>query len=113
PGGAQPRLWHGLGCRRLALVSVPDEDRTGRWPEAPGARGLRAQDDLCQPLYQSRVIAGGARAFQPRRLRQARHRREIPDQSEQGWMKSVAPKILIQSDVTNIPELFLRNPDWH
>jgi glyoxylase-like metal-dependent hydrolase (beta-lactamase superfamily II) len=22
-------------------------------------------------------------------------------------------KILIQSDVTNIPELFLRNPDWH
>src|ERR1700744_4582664 len=24
-----------------------------------------------------------------------------------GW------KVLIQSDVTNIPELFLRNPDWH
>ena len=22
-------------------------------------------------------------------------------------------KVLIQSDVTNIPELFLRNPDWH
>ena len=22
-------------------------------------------------------------------------------------------RILIQSDVTNIPELFLRNPDWH
>ena len=22
-------------------------------------------------------------------------------------------KILIQSDVTNIPEFFLRNPDWH
>src|SRR5262249_37908936 len=22
-------------------------------------------------------------------------------------------KILIQADVTNIPELFLRNPDWH
>ena len=21
--------------------------------------------------------------------------------------------MLIQSDVTNIPELFLRNPDWH
>ncbi len=54
-----------------------------------------------------------------------------------GWNKEVAPgitsidanghtpghtafviasgssKILIQSDVTNIPELFLRNPDWH
>jgi glyoxylase-like metal-dependent hydrolase (beta-lactamase superfamily II) len=22
-------------------------------------------------------------------------------------------RVLIQSDVTNIPELFLRNPDWH
>jgi hypothetical protein len=22
-------------------------------------------------------------------------------------------RILIQSDVTNIPEFFLRNPDWH
>jgi hypothetical protein len=22
-------------------------------------------------------------------------------------------KVLIQSDVTNIPEFFLRNPDWH
>jgi glyoxylase-like metal-dependent hydrolase (beta-lactamase superfamily II) len=26
---------------------------------------------------------------------------------------SGSSKILIQSDVTNIPELFLRNPDWH
>lgn len=26
---------------------------------------------------------------------------------------SGASKVLIQSDVTNIPELFLRNPDWH
>ena len=31
-----------------------------------------------------RVAAGGVAAFQHRRLRQARHRREIPDQSEQG-----------------------------
>jgi glyoxylase-like metal-dependent hydrolase (beta-lactamase superfamily II) len=26
---------------------------------------------------------------------------------------SSGSKVLIQSDVTNIPELFLRNPDWH
>jgi len=26
---------------------------------------------------------------------------------------SDSAKVLIQSDVTNIPELFLRNPDWH
>ena len=26
---------------------------------------------------------------------------------------SGASRILVQSDVTNIPELFLRNPDWH
>lgn len=26
---------------------------------------------------------------------------------------SGSSKILVQSDVTNIPELFLRNPDWH
>jgi glyoxylase-like metal-dependent hydrolase (beta-lactamase superfamily II) len=28
-------------------------------------------------------------------------------------LQSGSSKILIQSDVTNIPELFLRNPDWH
>src|ERR1700751_1183748 len=28
-------------------------------------------------------------------------------------LQSGTSKILIQSDVTNIPELFLRNPDWH
>ena len=28
-------------------------------------------------------------------------------------VQSGTSKILIQSDVTNIPELFLRNPDWH
>ncbi len=28
-------------------------------------------------------------------------------------LQSGASKILIQSDVTNIPEFFLRNPDWH
>jgi hypothetical protein len=26
---------------------------------------------------------------------------------------SGSAKVLVQSDVTNIPELFLRNPDWH
>jgi len=26
---------------------------------------------------------------------------------------SGSSKILVQSDVTNIPEFFLRNPDWH
>jgi len=29
------------------------------------------------------------------------------------WIASGNSKILVQSDVTNIPELFLRNPDWH
>jgi glyoxylase-like metal-dependent hydrolase (beta-lactamase superfamily II) len=28
-------------------------------------------------------------------------------------VSSGGSKVLIQSDVTNIPELFLRNPDWH
>lgn len=28
-------------------------------------------------------------------------------------VQSGSSKLLIQSDVTNIPELFLRNPDWH
>jgi glyoxylase-like metal-dependent hydrolase (beta-lactamase superfamily II) len=28
-------------------------------------------------------------------------------------VSSGSSKVLIQSDVTNIPELFLRNPDWH
>src|ERR1700761_4603895 len=29
------------------------------------------------------------------------------------WITSGNSKILIQSDVTNIPEFFLKNPDWH
>lgn len=28
-------------------------------------------------------------------------------------LSDIAGKMLVQSDVTNIPELFLRNPDWH
>src|SRR6266699_1628196 len=28
-------------------------------------------------------------------------------------VQSGSAKVLVQSDVTNIPELFLRNPDWH
>ena len=46
----------------------------------------RAQDHLCQPLHQSGVAAGGLGPRQPRDLRQARNRREIPDQPEQGRM---------------------------
>ena len=56
----------------------------GRRREAAPARRRRTQDHLCQPLHPGGVAAGGAAAFQHRRLRQARDRREIPDQSEQG-----------------------------
>ena len=45
---------------------------------------FRTQDHLCQPLHPSGVAAGDAAARQHRHLRQARHRREIPDQPEQG-----------------------------
>ena len=48
------------------------------------ARGDRTQDHLCQPLHAGGVAAGDAAAFQHRDLQQALHRREIPDQSEQG-----------------------------
>ena len=51
-------------------------------PEEPGRCG--DHDDICEPLHQSGVAAGGVAAFQYRRLQQALHRREIPDQSEQG-----------------------------
>ena len=60
------------------------EDRAGRRREAAPARRRRAQDDLRQPLYAGGVVAGGAAAFAHRRLRQARDRRKISDQSEQG-----------------------------
>ena len=66
------------------------ENRTGRRRKAAPARGRRAQDDLCQPLHPGGVAAGGAAAQPHRRLRQARDRREIPDQSEQGLKPSPA-----------------------
>ena len=80
----EPGVRHGLGRRRLAAVSVPAEDRPGRRRKAAPARGRRTQDHLRQPLHPGGVAAGGAAALAHRRLRQARHRREISDQSEQG-----------------------------
>ena len=52
--------------------------------ETAPARGRRTQDHLRQPLHPGGVAAGGAAALQYRRLQQALHRREIPDQPEQG-----------------------------
>jgi NADPH:quinone reductase-like Zn-dependent oxidoreductase len=86
-GGIEPGVRHGLGRRRLAAVSVPDENRTGRGRQAARARCRRAQDDVCQPLYPGGVAAGGAATEPHRRLRQARDRRKIPDQSEQGRLR--------------------------
>ena len=60
----------------------------GRRRQAARAGGRRTQDHLRQPLHPGGVAAGGAAAFQHRRLRQARHRREIPDQSEQGRVRT-------------------------
>ena len=48
----------------------------------PGRR--RTEDDVRQPLHEGRVTARSAAASDDRRVQQARHRREIPDQSEQG-----------------------------
>ena len=48
------------------------------------ARRVRTQDHLCQPLHAGGVAAGDAAALQHRDLQQALHRREIPDQPEQG-----------------------------
>ena len=58
------------------------------------ARRVRTQDHLCQPLHASGVAAGDAAALQHRDLQQALHRREIPDQPEQGligWTTRVIP----------------------
>ena len=57
--------------------------RPGAGPPAR-ARGQLAQDHLRQPLHQDDLAARGARSRQHRRLQQARDRREVPDQSEQG-----------------------------
>ena len=50
---------------------------------APAGR-RRTQDHVCQPLHPGGVAAGGAAAQPYRRLWQARDRREVSDQSEQG-----------------------------
>ena len=42
---------------------------------------------------QGSVAAGGAAAFKHRRLRQARHRRKISDQSEQGRIGFGCPRV--------------------
>ena len=81
---------NGLGGRRLAAVSIPDEDRTGRWRAAAAAGRRRTQDHFCQPLHPRGVAAGGAAACKHRRLRQARNRRKISDQSEQGRLRGNA-----------------------
>ena len=84
PDRTEPRLRHGLGRRRLAAVPVPAEDRPGGRREAAPARRRRTEDDLRQPLHAGGLAAGDAAARQHRRLQQARHRREILDQPEQG-----------------------------
>ena len=52
--------------------------------QAAPARRFRTQDHLRQPLHAGGVAAGDAAARQHRGLQQALHRREIPDQPEQG-----------------------------
>jgi NADPH:quinone reductase-like Zn-dependent oxidoreductase len=73
-GRTEPGVRHGLGRRRLAVVSVPAKDRIGRGRKAARAGRRRTQDDVCQPLHPGGVAAGGAAAVAYRRLRQARHR---------------------------------------
>ena len=89
----EPRVRPDLGRRRLAADAVPAEDRPGRHRQIAPARRLRTQDHLCQPLHQGGVAAGDARSRQHRRLQQARHRREIPDQPEQGLRTSAVSAI--------------------
>ena len=57
--------------------------RPGAGPPAR-ARGQLAQDHLREPLHQDDLARRGARSRQHRRLQQARDRREVPDQPEQG-----------------------------
>ena len=79
------------------LDAVPAEDRPGRHRALAPARGLRTEDHLCQPLHQGGVAAGGARSRQHRRLQQALDRREIPDQSRQGWVRRLfSPRVLVE-----------------
>jgi hypothetical protein len=80
------------GGRRLAADAVPAEDRPGGNRQVAPARCFRAQDHLRQPLHAGGVAAGDAPALQHRGLQQALHRREIPDQPQQGLI-SGAPLI--------------------
>ena len=53
----------------------------------------------------------GARRSRPASPRSRRP--AIPPDIPSFAIASGNSRILIQSDVTNIPEFFLRNPDWH
>ena len=85
---AEPGVRHGLGHRRLAAVSVPDEDRTGRWGKAARS-GWSPNSRRHLPAITPRWCRCRRRcSTRPyRRLWQARDRREISDQSEQGRIK--------------------------
>ena len=84
PDRAAPRLRHGLGRRRLAADSVPDEDRAGRRRQRCAQRVVDELKTTFASHY-TKVISL-QEALDPdnhRRLHQAGHRREIPDQPEQ------------------------------
>ena len=56
--------------------------------EAAPARRRRTENHLRQPLHPGGVAAGSAAAGTHRHLQQARHRRKVPDQSEQGRVRA-------------------------
>ena len=74
PDRAQPQLRLCLGCRRLAAVAVPAEDRTRGGAEAARAGRRRVEDDVRQPLHQRGLARRGPAAGGNQRVRQARHR---------------------------------------
>ena len=82
---AEPRVRHGLGRRRLAAVSVPAEDRAGRRAPSCAQRVVAELKTTFASHYTQVVSLQEALQLDAhRRLRQARDRREVPDQSEQG-----------------------------
>ena len=85
PDRAQPQLRHGLGRRRLAADAVPAEDRARGGAEAARARRGGSRRPTFASHYAKQVsLAEALQLGRDRRLRQASHRREVPDQSEQG-----------------------------
>ena len=78
------RLRHGLGHRRLAAHALPAEDRLRGRPEAARARRRRDQDHVREHVHQGGLARRRPPARGDRRLRQAGHGREVPDQPEQG-----------------------------